>query len=148
MIRASANHVSVMIDLLQVMSAPFGILYVLAVPRGEGEPGRYQAANAVPRHVVEEFLKRFRDFIEYDGRHHVWVASTSNSDLLVYDNHNVIYAYGRLPEFEQIALNCGLTKVDAVKFPSPHVHKFNQPSTRSTRGAPLLGVETYPAPRR
>ena len=107
------------------MSAPFRILYVLAVPRAEGEPGRYQAATPVPRHVVEEFLKRFRDFFEHDGRHHLWVAATSSSDLLVYDKHNVIYAYGQLPEFEQIALNCGMARADSVQFPSPHIHKFN-----------------------
>jgi hypothetical protein len=114
-----------MIDLLRVMPEPFWILYVLTVPRGGSQDGRYQSANALLRQQAQEFLIRFDQFLENDGRHHVWVKAVSGSDLLIYDKHNVIYAYGRLAEFEAVLSDRGLTKVEAVRFPSPHTHKYN-----------------------
>ena len=124
-IAPSANHVSILIDLLEVMPEPFGILYVLVVPRGGSEAGRYQTANPVSREQAEKFLKRFREFFEYDGRHDIWVASMSGPDQLVYDRHNVIYAYGPLPEFENLLSGRGLAKVESVRFPSPHTHNYH-----------------------
>jgi len=48
-----------------------------------------------------------------------------NSCLLVYDNHDVIYAYGPLAEFEDILRSNGLTQCEAVSFPAPHTHRYN-----------------------
>jgi hypothetical protein len=124
-IAPSANQVSILIDLLQLMSEPVGILYVLAVPRGGSEAGRYQTASPVSKAQAEEFLKSFKEYFEYDGRHDIWVASMSGSDQLVYDRHNVIYAYGPLPEFETVLLARGLGKVEVVRFPSPHTHNYH-----------------------
>lgn len=39
-IAPSAGHVHILIDLLQLMPEPLGILYVLVVPRGGSEGGR------------------------------------------------------------------------------------------------------------
>jgi hypothetical protein len=124
-IAPSANHVSILLDLLQHMSEPFGILYVLVVPRGGSETGRYEIANPVMREEVADFLKRFREFFENDGRHDIWVASVSVSAQLVYDRHNVIYAYGPLLEFENVLLGRGLAKAEFVRFPSPHAHNYH-----------------------
>lgn len=124
-IAPSANHVSILIDLLQFMSEPLGILYVLVVPRGGSEPGRYESTSPVSKQQAVELLKRFTNYLESDGRHGIWVASMSSGDLLVYDRHNVIYAYGRLPEYENVLAGCGLTKVESVRFPSPHAHRYH-----------------------
>ena len=124
-IAPSSRHVSLLLDLMQMMFEPFGILYVLAVPRGGGEAGRYQVANPLGWNEAEGFLSRFEDFFENDGRHHIRVASVDTSDLLVYDNHNVIYAYGELREFERVLVKRGLGKADSVEFPLPHTHKYN-----------------------
>jgi hypothetical protein len=132
----STNQVSLMLELLRVMPEPYGILYVLVVPRSEVEAGRYQAAGFKSRIETEGFLSRFKDFFENDGRHHIWIASPPGADTLVYDRHNVIYAYGRLPEFETIARNRGLLQVEAVKFPWPHTHHYNDAFDRD--GGELL----------
>ena len=124
-IAPSANHVSMLIDLLQVVSEPFGILYVLVVPRGGSKAGRYESANPVSREQAEEFLKRSRNYFENDGRHDIWAASMSGPGQLVYDRHNVIYAYGPLLEFEKVLLGRGLAKVEFVRFPSPHTHNYH-----------------------
>ncbi len=124
-IAPSSRHISLMLDLMQIMFEPFGILYVLTVPRGGGVAGRYQVANPVAWSEAEGFLSRFEGFFENDGRHHIWITSVGTSDLLVYDKHNVIYAYGELREFERVLMKRGLNKVDSVKFPSPHSHNYN-----------------------
>ena len=124
-IAPSSNHLSIMIDLLQVMNEPFWILYILTVPRGGSEAGRYQSADPLFPQQAEEFLVRFGQFLENDGRHHVWVKSVSGSDLLVYDKHNVLYAYGQLAKFEAVLSNRGLEKVESIQFPSPHTHQYN-----------------------
>jgi hypothetical protein len=123
-IAPSAHHISVMTDLIKIMPEPFGILYVLTVPRGGEDAGRYQAVNLLSRTEVEGFLYTFQEFFEGDARHHIWIVSASSSDVLVYDKHNVIYAYGRLPEFETVVLNRGLTKAEFVRCPSPHIHNY------------------------
>jgi len=125
-IAPSSRHVSLMLDLMQMMFEPFGILYVLTAPRAGAEAGRYQVANPVAWNEAEGFLSRFERFFENDGRHHIWITSGRNSDRLVYDKHNVIYAYGELREFERILMKRGLTKAERVEFPSPHSHKYNE----------------------
>lgn len=107
------------------MSEPLGILYVLAVPRGGSEPGRYESTSPVSKQQAVELLEHFRDYLENDGRHHIWVASMSSGDLLVYDRHNVIYAYGPLPEYENVLAGSGLKKAESVLFPSPHPHHYH-----------------------
>lgn len=124
-IAPSSDQVSVMIELSHMMTEPFGFLYILTVPRGQGEAARYQSAEPIGRKQGEEFLARFRRFFEGDGRHHLWLKSVSGSDLLVYDKHNVIYAYGQLPAFEQVLRRREMEKVDEICFPSPHIHNYN-----------------------
>jgi hypothetical protein len=124
-IAPSLDHISLMIELSQVMTEPFGFLYVLTVPRGQGTAARYQCPEPVIRQDSIEFLFRFKQFFEGDGRHQIWLKSVSSSDQLVYDKHNVIYAYGQLPAFAEILSQRGMEKVNMVRFPIPHIHNYN-----------------------
>jgi hypothetical protein len=47
--------------------------------------------------------------------------------MLVYDRHNLIYAYGPLPEFVAILMRQGLTEVqpDSIVVPDPHSHHYH-----------------------
>lgn len=96
-----------------------------------------QSANPVSKQEAVELLKRFTNYFENDGRHHIWVASVSSGDLLVYDRHNVIYAYGPLPEYENVLAGCGLRKVESVRLPSPHAHHYHAVFDQDERN--LLG---------
>jgi hypothetical protein len=108
------------------MDEPFGILYVLVVPRGDREAGRYQSPNPVSRQDLLSFLNRFEHFLESDGRHNLWVASIGEPDLLVYDRHNLVYAYGRLEHFKKILEAKAIAETQQVKIPSPHVHYYHE----------------------
>lgn len=123
-IGAESNQVELMLELAQTLTEPFGILYVLLVSRKDHEPARYQCPYPCERDGMESFFRSFKNFFESDGRHHIWVMSLSDSSTLVYDKHDVIYAYGPLPQFERVLDNHGL-KRGVVCFPDPHSHHYN-----------------------
>ena len=47
--------------------------------------------------------------------------------MLVYDNHNLIYAYGQLQEWSTILTRAGLKEVapELVVIPYPHSHHYH-----------------------
>jgi hypothetical protein len=112
--------------LAAVTKEPFGVLYVLVIPRnGTAGRGRYLSPNPISSGELHTFLQQFQGFFENDGRHHLWVASTDKSAILVYDRHNVIYAYGLIESFAEVLEASGLCKTDVIRFPDPHVHHYN-----------------------
>jgi hypothetical protein len=133
-IASAGRYVELMMRLTVAMREPFGLLYVLLVPRaGEGESGRYQSPAPVNSAELEAFLWHYQDLLEKDARQHLWIMSVGGSSLLVYDNHNVIYAYGPLAEFENVLRSNGLTQSETVSFPVPHVHKYNAECDQQAR---------------
>jgi len=120
----SSGHVDLLIELSRVLPEPFGILYVLMTPRMGHQCGRYQCPEPIDRATVGSFLHQFEEYFENDGRHHVWLTSLPREDTIVYDNHNVIYAYGPLRKYRKIIKARGLKK-GSTRFPVPHVHCYN-----------------------
>jgi hypothetical protein len=121
----SHDHIDLMIELAaELQGHPWFILYVLLVPRlGNRESGRYQSEPFETHAELSSALNGFRAFFEDDGRHHVWVGSASNDGTLVYDKHNVIYAYGPLDRFKAILRDRGFTEC-SFESPSPHFHSY------------------------
>lgn len=117
------NQIDVMLDLVKFLRPPFIVLYVLQVGNEEIVPGRYELDQSFSYEELTRFFRRFRDFFENDGRHHIWVRSDASDATLVYDQHNVIYAYGPLDEFEKVCMRNGLSQGN-VEIPFPHVHAF------------------------
>jgi hypothetical protein len=81
---------------------------------------------------MESFLRHFQTYLESDGRHHVWVVSVPTNATLVFDNHNLIYAYGPLDEFVPILLQRGFSEQEAP-IPVPHVHHYHEGFDSSER---------------
>jgi hypothetical protein len=48
----------------------------------------------------------------------------SDRTLVVYDNHEILYAYGDLDALEQPLVNRGLRRGEVV-VPFPHHHRYN-----------------------
>jgi len=119
------RQIDVLAALLTIMTGPFWVLYVLVVPRGGGEPGRYQCPEPQTVSRVRTFLNEFSDFLETDGRHNLWIASESGSEMVIYDRHNVIYAYGPLGSWKLLLETKGFHGVSEVRFPSPHSHHYH-----------------------
>jgi hypothetical protein len=108
----------------ELQGNPWAVLYVLLVPRcGNREPGRYQSEPFESHAALASFLRRFQAFFEGDGRHHIWVGSASNDGLLVYDQHNVIFAYGAIDRFKALLVSRAFREAE-FWFPEPHSHTY------------------------
>jgi len=102
-----SNYVELIHKLTNQLTEPFLLLYVLVVPRGKSEPGRYQS-EPVNAEELNRFLHRYKDFLEGDARHNLWIRS-SDDGMLVFDRHNIIYAYGPA---RKIRLDTKLVRTD------------------------------------
>lgn len=104
----------------------------IVVPRVEEvSPGRYEAPSELSRQALLGFLAEFSEFLEGDGRHHIWVANPDYGTL-VYDRHNVLYAYGPLDDYSAVLTARGL-RTGVVEIPSPHWHGYHQENDAALR---------------
>jgi hypothetical protein len=122
-IGAAGGPVDVLLDLAETMGGPYVVLYVLRVARTRNEPGRYQSRPLQLDELVALF-ERYRDFFERDARHDVWVASRHGGQL-VYDEHDVIYAYGDLDAYTDVLTGRGFQATDHVGPTSAHSHCYH-----------------------
>ncbi len=128
-IAPNSGHVGLLLHLASKLPEPYGVLYVLLVPRnGHQQEGRYQS----PFLNFEElsgFMLRFQTVFEGDGRAHVWIASIDEEGeaigTLIYDKHDVIFAYGPIKDFEELLVSKGLRKAEPTPLPIPHTHHYN-----------------------
>jgi hypothetical protein len=118
------NQVRLLQDLAGYVQEPFLLLYVLAIPRGGGDAGRYQSKDSFTLTQLKQFLESYADFLERDGRHSLWIRS-SDEQTLVYDQHNVIYACGALAQLIPTLQSIGLVESDQVRSPKPHAHHYH-----------------------
>ena len=123
-IAASFNGAQLLRDLTQPLAEPFLLLYVLVVPRGGGEFGRYQS-GPLSRDELDLLFQQFGRFWESDGRHNVWVRSFDEG-MLIYDRHNIIYAYGPLDRFESRLVDHGYTLTPSLSLDFAHQHSYHQ----------------------
>lgn len=122
---AAACHQVALIELLmEQMSTPFYLLYVLVVSRTGTDPARFQLQGVQSEEQVREFLHMSRDAFERDARHSLWIKSAEGPDLLVYDRHNLLYLYGPLDAFEEVLQRAGLQQRDKITLPDPHGHHY------------------------
>ena len=77
------------------------------------------------RSDVNNFFESYFKFFDEDARHHVWLYSTTDKATLIYDQHNVIYAYGPIDEYQKILDRMGYDKFELIKFPVPHGHRYH-----------------------
>jgi hypothetical protein len=110
--------------LAAALSEPFYLLYVLHTPRGAGEPGRYQSPE-LDRAALDRILRRYAGYLSKDARHDLWIAKPDGSATLVWDRHNLLYAYGPLDDFVAVLRALGFTPGDPnARF--EHIHHYRQ----------------------
>lgn len=128
-IAPARNHVDLAIALSRHLPGPFCILFVQVVPRAQGEAGRYQS-QFLEREEVERFFETFTPLLEGDGRANAWIASVDENGVphgqIIYDRHQIIYAYGPLERYESTLEDKGLKKGASAPLPHPHTHHYNK----------------------
>ncbi|MDO7887395.1 hypothetical protein [Hymenobacter cheonanensis] len=122
-IGASANATELLLHLSDCMSPPFFCLYVLVIAPSDSQAGRYQSPLITNRADLVDFLLEYKPLLESDGRHHLWISAPEANATLVYDKHNVIYAYGLLQEFAAHLQKLGYTEAE-FDYPYPHAHNY------------------------
>ncbi|MEQ1934227.1 MAG: hypothetical protein ABL962_10185 [Fimbriimonadaceae bacterium] len=120
----SDDQVGLAIECAQLLNGPFRFSYVLAepVPLDGFSMGRFEMLAMLDITQLEGILSKNKRFFELDARHHLWIAAKDG--VIVYDQHNVLFLYGPLMDFEQILLARGLTP-GPVEFPYPHTHYYH-----------------------
>ncbi|MCC6953540.1 MAG: hypothetical protein IT290_05440 [Deltaproteobacteria bacterium] len=118
------NHVRVLLDLASTWKGDYWLLYILAVSRTGHPAARYQTPVTLDFEELTEFFDSFGTFLEADGRHHLWVGSADQEGILVYDRHDIIYAYGALDEYEARLAQRGF-RMGEAKVPQTHEHQIS-----------------------
>lgn len=122
-IAASDDGPRTMLHLASALGEPFALLYVLVVPRGGSEAGRYQSPW-LNRAGLSALFDEYAAFWAQDGRHHLWLHSHPERATLVYDRHNVIFAYGLVDAYVTVLEALGFSAAPELRFPAPHTHQY------------------------
>ncbi|MCP4542989.1 MAG: hypothetical protein GY832_38215, partial [Chloroflexi bacterium] len=130
----TSGQIALLCDLASVFpERKYYFLYVLLLSHADNRKGRYQSPPIESYQDLELFLWTFQTFFEQDGRHHIWVASVASDDLLVYDQHNVIFAYGNIDGFEERLRELGYEEKE-FWFPVPHAHTYPAANVHQEQG--------------
>lgn len=109
--------------LAQSMAPPYFLLYILHTPRGEGLAGRYQSPS-VGAGELHSFLERYGAFLSGDARFDIWLHSPADNATVVWERHNLIYAYGLIERFAWALQKLGFKQGTAdVAFPHQHHYR-------------------------
>ena len=124
-IGANEKQISLMLEIAEKWHGPYGILYVLLVPRLGHEDARYQSPTHCTFDELELFAYTFQEYFEGDARHELWIKDLSSENQLVYDNHDLIYSYGNDNDIIDFLKTKGFIE-GSLKIPDPHQHQYNQ----------------------
>jgi hypothetical protein len=104
------------------LTPPYLLLYVLHTPRTEGEAGRYQSPPLSPAEF-HALMSRFGAYFGADGRFDLWGYSPTEQATVVWDRHNLIYAYGPLESYATTLRALGFSQ-GKCETPGPHTHHY------------------------
>lgn len=117
------HSIDTLLALGRSLAEPVFVLVVLRVPR-VGDGAKLESEALSHRQAVG-FLNEFRELFQNDARAQVWLGATIGGGLLVLDEHDLIYGYGPLEDFEEALAIRGYTRGDPC-IPDPHEHHYNE----------------------
>ena len=121
LVTSEGSLTDLMKELGRCLPGDWYFLYVLLITHTEDQPGRYQSPPIECYDGVSALLDQYKPFLDGDGRHHLWLGSTTGAGTIVYDNHNRLFCYGPLA-----ALLERLRSFSAgtISIPTPHTHHY------------------------
>ena len=125
-ITTDTNPIALIKDLLSLGEGPYGLLYILNIPRATNRAGRYQSPP-LDRSRLFQWLDQFTAYLSGDGRHNLWIydlSASSRHPRLVYNNHEIIIAYGAIEQIETHLRLRHFSEAE-IQIPAPHSHAFN-----------------------
>ena len=122
-IGADTDRIGLLLELASLWHGNYYLLYVLIDKWDNHEAGRYQSPP-LDNPELKALFSEFSEFFSRDGRHQIWIGSPQGEGLLVFDHHDLIYAYGEIERYEAVLEQRQFVK-DAVEVPYPHSHRFH-----------------------
>lgn len=119
----SGSAASIVRGLAGELASPLFVLWILHTSRTGLELGRYQSP-ALTVDAAQELLDAFGDFFDHDARSDVWFHSADSQATIVWERHDLIYAYGPVDAFRRVLEAEGLTE-GQDRIPSPHAHDYH-----------------------
>ena len=114
---------SLFLEMLNLLSEPIFILYVLHTSRGEGEVGRYQSP-LLQKAEVESFVNRYLNYLSSDSRFDIWLHSPNEKITIVWERHNLIYIYGQSNKYLELLKSNGFCAGNPnMNFPHQHYYR-------------------------
>lgn len=98
------------------------LLYVLVVSRGPQE-GRYQSPDLEGFQSVDNVLAEYRDLLERDGRHELWVHQRGTARKAILSRNDVLHVYGDRKAGHRLHAD-GYGKA-RPPVPLPHAHNYH-----------------------
>jgi len=117
------GHRSLMEMLAACAEPPHKLLYLLHTTRTDASLGRYESPWLEPAEL-KAFLSRFGDFLAQDSRHDLWVLGAGTKGTIVWDRHDMMFAYGPLDRYIHV-LESGGFREGWPTLPDPHVHHYH-----------------------
>ena len=145
-ITASGGYAPLLLALAAELQSPYKLLYVLHTPRGGSAAGRYESP-ALDGPDIEALFREFGAFWSEDARHDVWLYSGPDAATLVWDRHDVIYAYGPLGRYERVLAANGARPGEPALPPSPHAHQYHPDWDNAERALVARGWSVTPLQR-
>jgi len=121
-ISCSRSPLATVKRLAAVLDGPFLLLWILHTPGTAVARGRYQSPP-LSKEDLDALLTEFGAFFEGDARGDVWLH-TNTPATVVYECHDLIYAYGPLDQFAQTLTDAGFSK-GRPSIPAPHAHVYH-----------------------
>jgi hypothetical protein len=121
-IGVSTEQVSLLQDLSSALNEPFEIMYIATELSRTVEPARYESMVTLDRAELALFFERYGEAFEKDGRHGLWVIAPNG--LLVFSQHDIIYAYGPLDSYDELLRGRDFTMRE-FSIPGPHFHFYD-----------------------
>jgi hypothetical protein len=102
LVSTSEDRIEVFKRTLDLYPGPFFITIAVQEPHGSlKRRGRLYGDKGKTRIQIEFLLDYFHDYISYNGMMHFWVTCESTDGIVVYDNMDQFYIYGRVSEAEK-----------------------------------------------
>ncbi len=124
-IAPASGEIELALEIVSGFELPLKILYMLFRPGNYSiAAGRYHSPDILTFEDVENFCHRFRDFLETDGRHHLWIMSANDmgrKQFLIYDNHHLLHVYDDIDRIREIVAKRRFSEGE-ISVPEPHIH--------------------------
>ncbi|MCU7646180.1 hypothetical protein [Pseudomonas piscis] len=113
----------VLLSLARCLTQPLLLLFVLHTSREDVPVGRYMSPMLSLAEVAD-FIDEFKPLLCGDSRFDFWVHSPEDQATVVWDRHNLIYAYGPLESYASALYGLGFGHGEA-QMPVPHMHYYH-----------------------